>query len=246
MLEPTWIFIAAVFVLAGFVKGVIGLGLPTVCMGLLAIVMPPAQAAAILMAPSLVTNVWQAIGGGRLRPVMLRLWSMMIGVCVGTWAGAGLITGADARYGPAVLGLALAVYAVAGLTSVRMSVGAITERWLGPLAGFFTGIINAGTGVSVIPSAPFLQAIGLQKDELVQALGLTFTVSTMGLALNLAAAQALTLSLGVASLAALPLALAGVWLGQAVRLRLKAETFRFWFFVGILGLGLYLMARAIL
>jgi uncharacterized protein len=246
MLDPIWIFIAAVFVLAGFVKGVIGLGLPTISMGLLAIVMPPAQAAAILMAPSLVTNVWQAVSGGRLKPVLLRLWSMMIGVCVGTWAGAGLITGTDARYGAAVLGLALAIYAVAGLASVRMSVGIHAEQWLGPVAGFFTGIINAGTGVSVIPSAPFLQAIGLQKEELVQALGLTFTVSTMGLAFNLAAAQALTLPLGIASLAALPLALVGVWLGQAVRQRLKAETFRFWFFLGILGLGLYLMVRLVI
>ncbi len=236
---------ASIFLLAGFVKGVIGLGLPTVSMGLLAVVMPPAQAAAILMAPSLVTNFWQAVSGGHLRPVLLRLWSMMLGVCVGTWAGAGLITGTDARYGAAILGLALAIYAVAGLARVRMSVGSLTERWLGPLAGFFTGIINAGTGVSVIPSAPFLQAIGLQKDELVQALGLTFTVSTLGLALNLAAAHALTPSLGIASLAALPVALIGVWLGQTVRQRLKSETFRVWFFVGILGLGLYLMARVV-
>ena len=45
------------FVLAGFVKGVIGLGLPTVAMGLLAIVMPPAQAAALLVVPSFLTNV---------------------------------------------------------------------------------------------------------------------------------------------------------------------------------------------
>jgi uncharacterized membrane protein YfcA len=246
MLDPIWIFIAAVFVLAGFVKGVIGLGLPTVSMGLLAIVMPPAQAAAILMAPSLVTNFWQAVSGRHLRPVMLRLWSMMLGVCIGTWAGAGLITGADARYGAAILGLALSIYAVAGLASIRLSVGAYTERWLGPVAGFFTGVINAGTGVSVIPSAPFLQAIGLQKDELVQALGLTFTVSTMGLAFNLAAAHALTPSLGIASLAALPVALVGVWLGQIVRRRLRSEAFRFWFFVGILGLGLYLMARLFL
>lgn len=245
MLDPIWFFIAAVFILAGFVKGVIGLGLPTISMGLLVLVMPPAQAAAILMAPSLVTNVWQAVNGGHLRPILLRLWSMMIGVCVGTWAGAGLITGTDARYGAAILGLALAIYAVAGLASVRLSVGVFTERWLGPVAGFFTGVINAGTGVSVIPSAPFLQAIGLQKDELVQALGLTFTVSTMGLAFNLAAAHALTLSLGIASFAALPLALVGVWLGQSVRQRLKSETFRFWFFVGILALGLYLMARVI-
>jgi hypothetical protein len=39
-------FVSSTFVLAGFVKGVIGLGLPTVGMGLLAVVMTPAHAAA--------------------------------------------------------------------------------------------------------------------------------------------------------------------------------------------------------
>lgn len=46
----------AVFLLAGFVKGVIGLGLPTVAVGLLSLVMPPVQAAALLILPSMVTN----------------------------------------------------------------------------------------------------------------------------------------------------------------------------------------------
>ncbi|MGZ8197008.1 MAG: sulfite exporter TauE/SafE family protein, partial [Burkholderiales bacterium] len=50
--------IAATFGLAGMVKGVIGMGLPIVAMGLLVLFMPPAQAAAVLVVPSLVTNIW--------------------------------------------------------------------------------------------------------------------------------------------------------------------------------------------
>ena len=38
----------AIFLVAGVVKGLIGMGLPTIAMGLLAVVMLPAQAAAIL------------------------------------------------------------------------------------------------------------------------------------------------------------------------------------------------------
>ena len=55
-LPPPPPLIAATFLLAGLVKGVIGLGLPTVAMGLLGLVMPPAQAAALLLVPSLVTK----------------------------------------------------------------------------------------------------------------------------------------------------------------------------------------------
>src|SRR5262247_2309149 len=62
----TLVAIAGAFLLAGFVKGVIGLGLPTVSIGLLGLLMTPAQAAAILVVQSLVTNIWQAAVGGYL------------------------------------------------------------------------------------------------------------------------------------------------------------------------------------
>src|SRR5262245_25180941 len=64
--------ITSIFVLAGFVKGVVGLGLPTVAMGLLAVVMAPAQAAALLVVPSFLTNTWQALGP-ELLPLTRRL-----------------------------------------------------------------------------------------------------------------------------------------------------------------------------
>jgi hypothetical protein len=86
--------VASTFLLAGFVKGVIGLGLPTVAMGLLAIVMTPAQAASLLVVPSLLTNVWQAMGPV-LVPLVRRLWPMLLGICLGTWLGGGLLTADD-------------------------------------------------------------------------------------------------------------------------------------------------------
>src|SRR5664280_3306426 len=118
MFDETTIFIAAVFALAGLTKGIIGLGLPTISMGLLAIVMSPVEAAAILVLPSFITNVWQMVFGPSLQTVVRRLWPMMLTVCLGTWAGAGLITGATARYGTSLLGAALLLYALTGLASV--------------------------------------------------------------------------------------------------------------------------------
>jgi hypothetical protein len=59
-IEPLPLVVATLsFLLAGLVKGVIGLGLPTVSMGPLSVVMPPAKAASLLIVPSFVTNVWQ-------------------------------------------------------------------------------------------------------------------------------------------------------------------------------------------
>src|SRR4051794_35213559 len=102
------------FVLAGFVKGVIGLGLPTVAMGLLAIVMTPAQAAWLLVVPSLLTNVWQATGPV-LVPLLRRLWPMLLGIYLGTWLGGGLLTADDGARAAVGLGGVLALYGGVGL-----------------------------------------------------------------------------------------------------------------------------------
>jgi uncharacterized membrane protein YfcA len=207
--------------------------------------MPPAEAAALLIVPSLATNVWQMLAGPNLRPILRRLWPTMLGVCAGTWAGAGLMSGTNARLGTALLGIALVAYALTGLTSLRLSVRAPTERWLGPLVGGITGLITAATGVFVIPAVPYLQAIGLEKDDLVQALGLSFTVSTLALAVNLATAGTFNLSMAGSGIGTLVMAAIGMWLGQELRARLSPAAFRVSFFVALLALGLYLVARAI-
>src|SRR5665213_3908128 len=72
---------AGAYLLAGFVKGVIGLGLPTVAIGLLGLLMTPAQAAAILVVPSLVTNIWQCTAGGDVLALVRRMWPLLLGIC---------------------------------------------------------------------------------------------------------------------------------------------------------------------
>ncbi|KAF0100881.1 MAG: hypothetical protein FD144_2987 [Rhodospirillaceae bacterium] len=238
--------VLAVFALAGFAKGVIGLGLPTISMGLLAVILTPVESAALLILPSLVTNAWQMLDGPHLKGLLRRLWALNVGVCLGTWAGAVFLTGLGGPYGASALGIALMVYAVSGLAALRPAVPASAERWVGPLAGAITGAITAATGVFVIPAVPYLQAIGLTKDELVQALGLSFTVSTLALAATLAGSTGLGPGLAWPSAAGVVVALAGMRLGQAVRAGLAPATFRLWFFSGLLALGAYLAARGLI
>jgi len=231
------IMIGATFLLAGLVKGVIGMGLPTVAMGLLALALPPAEAAAILVVPSLVTNVWQLLSGPRFAALARRLWPMMAAVLLGTVAGAGVLAGNVAGLAKIGLGIALIVYAGVGLAGIRLSVAARHEAWLGPLVGAITGLVTGATGVFVIPAVPYLQAIGLERDELIQALGLSFTVSTIALAIGLLRVDAWQMDSVWISLLALVPALAGMQAGTWLRQRIAAATFRRVFFAGLLLLG---------
>jgi uncharacterized membrane protein YfcA len=245
MLDGTLIFIGGVFILAGFVKGVIGLGLPTISMGLLAMGLPPLHAAAILILPSFVTNLWQMFAGPALSVVIRRLWPMMLAVCFGTWIGVGSMTGAHARFGTALLGIALSIYAMTGLAAFRLSIPKEWESVFSPAVGATTGLITSATGVFVIPAVPYLQALGFEKEELIQALGLSFTVSTLALAVNVGLEGGLRISMANDTVVALALACGGMWVGQAIRLRISPKAFRTWFFVGLLVLGVYLAVRSL-
>lgn len=235
------LLVMGTFLLAGTVKGVIGLGLPTVAMGLLGLAMSPAQAAALLIIPSTVTNIWQLMTGGHLIPLLKRLWPMLLMIALGTGLGSMVIGISSGPLMTRVLGAALLLYALSGLFLPTLRIAPRHEVWLGPACGFVTGIITSATGVFVIPAVPYLQALGLERNQLVQALGLSFTISTLALAGGLFWNDALGGGELGASLLALIPALLGMWFGQYLRQRISAQTFRRLFFVGMGALGLYLL-----
>ena len=215
-------------------------------MGLVTLVMPPAKAASLLIVPSFVTNVWQLAAGPNFGRLARRLWPMLAGIALGTLAGTGLLTGSHAGQAEVALGLLLILYAGLGLASARFSVAPATERRLGPLVGAITGLVTAATGVFVIPAVPYLGALSLDKDDLIQALGLSFTVSTLALAAALAASGAFALGDAGASTAALAPALLGLAAGGAARGRFSEQAFRRIFFIGLLVLGANLASRVLM
>jgi uncharacterized protein len=243
--QPFLFFIAAVFMLAGFVKGVVGLGLPTVSMGLLAVTMAPSQALAIVIVPAVVTNIWQTFVGSYLRDIIRRLWPLLVGTAFGIWLNRGSLTGRYAHYLPIALGILLVLYAVMGLSKFAFTIARRNEKWIGGIVGVVTGLISAATGVQVIPSMPFMQSIGMKRDEMVQALGVFFTVATLALSINLTASGLLSASTALPGAIAMGCSFAGMFIGQVVRSRLPAEAFRRWFLIAMIFLGIYLAGSAI-
>jgi uncharacterized membrane protein YfcA len=238
--------VLGVFALAGGVKGVIGMGLPTVAIGLLGTLMSPAEAAAILVLPTLVTNIWQAATGGGFFVLLRRLWPMFAAIFVGAAIGAMLLGSVASPWATTALGVALVIYSALGLSKVHFSVAPHRERWLAPLIGIMNGIVSVATGVFSLPAVPYLNALHLNRNDLVQALGMLFTVSTVALAVVLMHGGILHLSAAGLSVLALGASLIGMVLGQQVRGRVKPETFRLCFFVGLLLLGVHLALRSLL
>jgi uncharacterized membrane protein YfcA len=229
------------FLLAGTVKGIIGMGLPTVAMGLLGVAMLPTQAATLLLIPSTFTNIWQLAAGGHLRAICRRIWPLLTMTAVGTGLGSYVLGIGGAHSMGRALGGVLFAYALCGLFLPTLKVPPRAEVWLGPLCGLITGLITSATGVFVIPAVPYLQGLGLDRNQLVQALGLSFTVSSLALGAGLFWNGTLGSAEMSASLLAVIPALLGMMIGQWLRQRISAATFKRVFFIGMALLGLHLM-----
>ena len=241
----TLVFVCLTFFAAGAVKGVVGLGMPTVAIGWLAVVMPPAQAAALVIVPGLVTNLWLS-AGHELAAQLRRFATLLIGICVGNWAGAGTLAADRSGGATTALGVALIAFALLSLSPLRLSVPKRVEPWLAPVIGVATGFVSAATGVYAIPLVPYLQALGLERDALVQALGISFTVASLALGVDLVRIGALEASVALVSLVALIPAVLGMAAGQRLRGRIREQAFRVCFLLSLLALGLHLALRTVL
>lgn len=245
-MDTLWLWsIPLVFLAAGVVKGVSGMGLPTFSMALLGLFMPTTSAATLMLLPSLLTNVAQCIGP-HAGDLWRRLWPMWLGLVAATlWSPLPDLAsaGTTAR---ATLGAVLLVYGLWGLAKPALPQPGRLALPAGGLAGMLSGVLTAATGVFVMPMTPFLQSLRLEKDALIQALGLSFLLATLALAARLGPAvlwggSALP---HTAHALALLAAFAGLWLGARWRQRLPLPLFQRALFAVFVALGVLMLARA--
>ena len=84
-----------------------------------------------------------------------------------------------------LLGILLIAYSTVSLAGIAFSLGCRQQRWAGPVFGIFNGVLTGMTGSFVVPGVMYLQSIGLTRDQLMQAMGMLFTLSTLALAFAL-------------------------------------------------------------
>lgn len=125
------------------------------------------------------------------------------------------------------LGSVLVVYGIVGLLRPALPDLRKWARSLGAIAGIFSGLLTASTGVFVMPMVPFLQTQKLGKSEMMQALGISFTVATIALTWRLGISNSTSYTFEpVQSAVSLVTSFVGLWLGARIRNRLNPLTFQ--------------------
>jgi uncharacterized membrane protein YfcA len=236
--------IVLTFFVGGLIKGLSGLGLPPVVLGILTATIGIQPAKALILAPTFLTNIVQALSGGHGRKVVGITWPFLVTATVFTASGAFTPGHFRTDVMSALLGLGLTVYGILGLFRLRVN---ISGQWwrhpVGVLFGATNGFLAGMTGSSAVPGVFYLQSIGLSRDELVQSMGVLFTLSTVGLTWSLKAQDLLSVNLVVMSAVSLAPAFIGMSIGNRIRKGIAEERFRTVLYAALLALGLYVAVQ---
>lgn len=235
----------AVFVFAGIIKGTVGFGLPTIGLGVMTLFVGVENAMTLILWPAFVSNIWQGFAGGSLRVLVRRLWPFLLAATLSVFAGSFLLTKLPAGYPEIILGLLMISYALPLLAGAKVTLAPELERPAGLVVGLANGVFSGLTGSYTVPGVLYLQALGLARDQLVQAMGLLFLLSTLALGTSLASLSRLEFGQGLLSAAMVIPAMSGVLIGQRIRKAVSEAVFRRLVLAAILGLGLYLLPLGI-
>ncbi|MEO0798889.1 MAG: sulfite exporter TauE/SafE family protein [Pseudomonadota bacterium] len=231
------------FLLAGLIKGVVGFGLPTVALTMLAAAVGLKSAMAIMVVPALFTNIWQGLSGGALVTLTRRLSGFLGLTLVGIFVGTSLLAATDGRLLAILLGVLILIYAATGLANWSPPKVTTRETWLSPVFGLLNGIVTGLTGSFIMPGLVYLRALDMTRDQMIQGMGIVFTLSSIALAIFLSRQSLMPPELLVASAAGTPAAFVGMALGQQLRSKLSDKGFERLFFLGLVIAGGFLIAR---
>lgn len=245
-LDPTLAgSLALVFLTAGTVKGSVGIGLPTMAMGLMTLFIDPRSAIAILLLPMLLSNLWQVYRAGEV--VRAARTYTPFAVCLALFVGITVFVTRDVNDNIllGVLGLIIVGFVVVSLTKWAPQIGDRYDRRAQIGFGTIAGVMGGLTAIWAPPMAIYLAARQVSKDEFVRATGLLITFGSLPLLAGYVAQGVLTLPLFIVSAGVLVPTFAGFAVGEKLRHRLSESGFRKLLLGVFLLMGLNLLRRAV-
>jgi uncharacterized membrane protein YfcA len=231
--------------LAGFVKGVIGMGMPTVSLAVMSIAIGLPAAIQIMVVPTVVTNLWQALVGDGLGRLARRFRVLLITTVIGVWLGYFLLFRTSAQLMTAVLGAAIVVYSLSALFGFPLMPKVRREHVASPVVGLSTGVLAGATGNISMPAIAYFHRLDLPRNDLVQMLGILFTLGAATLGLTLAGHGSYESELLLVSALAVIPGVVGMHIGRRIRGILSERAFRRTLFIGLLVAGIQLIMKGL-
>ena len=244
-----WIMLAIMsgaLIIGGVVKGVVGLGLPIITLGILLNFLPPLTVLGLLVAPILITNLWQALRAGNLLLPLSRFWPMIVMALIFLFIGAELIVAMDTAVLFGILGVFVVLFSASNL--IKPPVHPLkpeTEKWAGPLAGAMGGLLGGFSTIWGPPMMMYLMMLKLDKDTWVRTVGMVWFAGSVPLAIAYWQNGVLNPdNFWLSAYACVP-SMIGIRIGEKLRDRINQEMFRKALLVILFIIGLNLIRRAV-
>ncbi|HAT85041.1 sulfite exporter TauE/SafE family protein [Cohaesibacter gelatinilyticus] len=242
-----WQIIAIIltYLSAAFAKGISGLGFSTMCLPFLAMTVGLKDALSLVIIPSVLANLIIMHGAGQFTQTIQRFHLMLLATIPGLLIGLWILDVIDGGMAGALLGGILIIWCLVSFAKPDFRLKPSLENPLGVISGFLTGVVNGLTGSQVMPSLPYLMALGLNRQMFVQAMNCSFTLSSFVMALGLMKLDLFSIDAVLVSLIGTFFAFLGLKLGESYRSRLSTEMFRRTVLVMLSMMGASLIIRTI-
>jgi len=165
---------AAVVLVAAFVKGAIGFGFPSLATPLLSLVVDVKTAVVLLILPNIVMDGIQFVRRGAPLATARRFGALLLTGAVGVVVGTRVLTLLSPRAATLTLGVFVLLFVLLNATGLSPKIPPRWERWLSPGAGFVAGLVGGVTNSPATPLVLYFQAIGLDKREFISSVAFTF------------------------------------------------------------------------
>ena len=236
---------AAVVLVCGFLKGIVGFGFPTTSTSLLALFVDVKTAVALVIVPNIAMDGFQMMRRGNLSATARRLTPVLIPGALGIVLGTKLLVMLPAWTATLVLGLFTLAFVALDATSFSPRLAPKSERIAGPLAGLVSGIVGGLTNTPGTVLVMLFYALGFPKDEFVRSIALSFVVLKVVQLGAVSHFGVMTWSLFGLSLGLTAVALLGFYAGLQIQDRLDQRRFNRAVLIFLAATGLWLVYRSL-
>lgn len=242
--DVLWVAVL-VFLLAGAIKGTIGIGLPTAAVSLLSQVYDPRTAIALVIVPVVVTNFWQIYRSKHALDTLRTYWPFALALMIFIWISAWFSVSVPTTHLMIILGLVIILFSLNSLFFRPPRLSLRYDKWIQLLGGTLAGVMGGLTAIWSPPMVIYLLARGVEKDSFVRATGLLIALGSLPLVLGYWSNGVLRGELAQISTAMVVPTLLGFGLGEWLRRRIDAAFFQKVVLVAFLLMGLNIIRRAL-
>ncbi|MCP4982791.1 MAG: sulfite exporter TauE/SafE family protein [Gammaproteobacteria bacterium] len=242
-----WVIAWCFFALGcgGFIKGALGVGTPLLTVPMMAQVLPPQMAIAIMAIPVVVANLWQFAQTERSSAIVAKFWPTFVAILIGTWVGVKILSIIDEKTLLILVGAAVIAFALLQGSRFRLH---LPERMVKPAGLLFGGASGLIGGVSSFFGPMLITYLisirGLAKNQFVSTISFLYVSAVLPWAVTLYLYGILDDQLLLYSaFATLPVTL-GLLVGQRIRGHISEARFQY-LIIGILVIsGMSMLWRA--